>query len=303
MTGVSKSELGFDLCAARSNLVEELLELGVVTRHTFNEWRDQAWLRARTPIDMDAERQRLVEVGSIAPELIQQVCEQLLTERAKRDAFTQEDVEWEASRRLVDVHALLHGIPVLINGVAAERCEKWPCLASGASYGLLELCNVVTDRRLPAKLIADDLARLAAGIRKLTPLSRRTSGAIAIEARGHAALAAHVNLAPAPWNDCLALLGMIEPLADMLFHAGERARQGLWSKELRHARPGNRGRAKYRALTAVTQQLGHGGYTQQRIAELIPDDAGGSKEARIERVRHRLADADCRSICSSAPDD
>jgi hypothetical protein len=297
-------ELGFDQKITRSNLVAELIEMAVVSQECIVEWKEQARARARQPIDVVAERARLLGGGIVDEELVEQLTRHWVVENARRETMTDEDVEWEVARRAADGHALLHGVPVLINGVRAPRCARWPCMACGASYALLELCTVMAEQRGPMRDIADGLAYLAQGLRQLKPACTRLESALTIEAKEHADLAARLKLVPAPWDDCIAAVRRVEPLGLLLAQASSRARGGARSTELRHARPGTPGRPRNWALIAVSQHLGHGGYSQPRIARIVPDDAAGTDEARLERVRHRLADDDdCRSIVPAPPEE
>jgi hypothetical protein len=300
--GGTDIDLGFDPKSARDNLVDELSKHGVLSRQTLEEWRTQARERARVAIDIDAERRRLSESGIVDEALIEQLAQHWVVENARRENLSEEDVEWEVARQAGDVHALLHGVRVRINGENAPHCEEWPCKACGASYALSELCTVIAELSGTRRSIADRLAHLAQRVRQLKPAAVEVKRDLLLVAKSHADLAAQVKLAPAPWNACIAAVQMIETMAEVLAGASTQAREGAWSAELRHARPGTRGRTKHWTLTAMSQHLGHGGYSQQQIADIVFDDAGGSDEARLERVRHRLTDADCRSILPEPPD-
>jgi hypothetical protein len=299
--GGSKSEFGFDLGVARKNLLLELIELGTVSHERIVEWKRQAWAAASAPIDIEAQRTSLYEAGIIDPALVDQTCEHWRAENRRRQSLSDEDVEWDVARQAADVHALLHGVPVLIDGKRAPFCPKWPCMQCGVSYALFELCVVAVEQHADAKVIADCVAQLAQGLRRLKGTTLIVEDLLARSAKRHDALAAHVSLKEEPWNDLLAGVRLIAPLTELLGGGQARARKGLMSRELRNARPGARGRRKYWTLTAVSQHLGHGGYQQSRIASLVPDDAGGTDEARVERVRHRLADDDSRSIIPEPP--
>jgi hypothetical protein len=300
--GGSENELGFDQKVTRSNLVTELIELGVVSQGLVAEWKEKERARARNPIDINAERIRLLEEGIADPILIDELTEDWLIENARREASTDEDIEWQVARQAGNVHAWLHGVPARINGELAAHCEKWPCMACGASYALLELCTVITEQDGVVRRTADDLAHLAQSVCRLKPRRMRAERALVLLAKEHADLAARIKLKPAPWDDGIDALRMIETVAERLNNASLRAREGARSTELRYARPGTPGRAKHWALIAMSQHLGQGGYSQARIAGVIHDDAGGTDDARLERVRHRLADVDCRSLVPSPPD-
>lgn len=301
--GGLKSEFGFDLEVARSNLFSELIELGVVSRDIISEWKRDTRALAGTPIDIEAGRQRLIEAGVTDPAMLELTCEQWRSENRRRETLSDEDVEWEIAQRAAERHALLHGVPVLINGEMAPQCTKWPCMASGASYALWEICTVHAEQSFDAKRAVDGLARLAQAVRRLKADAAEVEDLVALQAARHATLASHIKLKPSPWDDPLAAVRMIEPLAELIAAGHERAREAFTSKDTRNARPGTPGRRKLWLLTAVSQHLGDGGYSQPRIASLVPDDAGGSEEGRVERVRHRLADTDCRSFTPSPPDE
>jgi hypothetical protein len=301
--GGLKSEFGFDLTVARSNLVAELVELGVVSQTTIGEWKREVRARAARPIDIEATRQQLIDGGVNDSALLDQTCEQWRSENRRRETLSEEEIEWGVARRIAERHARLHGIRAKINGEWAPHCETWPCKASGASYALMEISDFQAEQDADSKLVADRLAQLVQSLRRLMPAVADVEHLLVRQVEKHAVLARHIRLKPSPLDGALTDVRKIGGLTESLGNAHEQARERLMSKELRNARPGVPGRRKYWLLTAVSQHLAEGGYSQPRIAGLVPDDAGGSENARADRVRHRLADEDCRSVSASPPDE
>jgi hypothetical protein len=292
-------DFGFEPEVVRRNLVTLLVELGAVSHEQIDEIRTQASLR--TPIDIAAERKRLLE-GGIEPESVDDLVEGWLLENARREALTEDGIEWEVAERIAYVHAVLHGVPALVNGEPAPRCEEWPCRACGASFALAELCTLVAERADPASVIADDLALLAQQLRQTKAVRDRLLSALTLKDREYARLAKRLRVAPAPWGDCISPVRMLEHVEELIVGGERRVRQLMSSAELRNARPGMRGRPKRWALTALAQHLAGGGFSQPEIASILPDDnVVSDSEARADRVHNRLAEPGCRSIGPAEP--
>lgn len=293
-------DFGFDPQVARKNLMMQLIESGSVSQEQLAEWRAHA--ADRTPLDVEEKRKHLVDVGT-EPDLIDDMTEHWLIENARREALTDEDIEWKVAQSAAYFHALLHGMPAKIDGMPAPRCEQWPCRAGGAAFALLELCQVVADRADTAKLIADDLAFLAQHMRKAKSVRDRLSQALVTKEERRARLGKRLRLAPSPWSDCLTYVRMHEQLEHLLDSGSVQVRHLLSSAELRRAKPGSRGRPKQWTLIALSQHLEKGGFSQREIANMIPDDnPERSDDARIDRVHNRLAEPECRGLVPHEPE-
>src|SRR5207249_699677 len=140
------------------------------------------------------------------------------------------------------------------------------------SFALLELHTLACEETAAARGIADDLAELARQLHHLAPQVSNLQNAIGLEGQRDAELAKRLKIAEPPWNDCIMVLRIVEPLANLIDGLTARVRDRLSSNELRLARPGTRGRPKNWALTALWQHLAKAGFSHREIADLVPDN-------------------------------
>jgi len=294
------TDLGFEPQTARANLVAFLLDQGVVSQEQFTKWTDN-W---RTPIDIDAARKTLEQSAVIPRDQIDALLEVSRAENSRRAAASDEAFAWATAAMMANIHAPFHGIPYQTDSEPPQpRCDVSPCRVSGASFALLELHTLACEETAPARGIADDLAELARQLHHLAPQVANLQNAIDLENQRDAELAKRLRIAEAPWNDCITVLRIVEPLANLIDGLTARVRDRLSSNELRLARPGTRGRPKNWALTALWQHLAKSGFSHREIAELVPDNnLIRGDEARIDRVRKRVAEPDCRSLRPGIPD-
>jgi hypothetical protein len=208
-----------------------------------------------------------------------------------------DELAWQQAFKLAMVHAGQHGIPTMIAGAPAPRCNAEPCNIAGVSFALLELATFALES-MEVPNLTGDVAELASKMNDLAPLLSRVRGAIE-QVKSDAPFAQFTppgNALVPQWGEYLGLVGTLEGAGDKLAAAQEELRNYFLSPLLRNPPAPGRGRNPQLLLTAVWQHLARGGLKWSQIADLVPDAIPGDRAALRDRIRKRAQSPDCRTM-------
>src|SRR5690606_24480502 len=99
-----------------------------------DEWGKQ-W---RVPVDVAASRTALEERGESQERIEQLTSHWQATINARAEA-SDEDVAWAITMNIAQVHAEVHGPPVIVRRVPQARSSRVPCKRAAVSLALIQL--------------------------------------------------------------------------------------------------------------------------------------------------------------------
>lgn len=261
-----------------------------------------AWAKEwREPFDLVALRISL-EALALSRDQFESTLGEAQKLQEQRGNASDTEAAWAVTHLAAMQHASQHGVPAdSPRALGQPACGVWPCKACGVSFALLELHEFYAEATSTPARLADDLAEFARRLRSLNRFGAQLIARLHEEATRNGVLASKVMLQDFEWRRWVAGLSIIGLMDGPFLTLQGDLRAQFRSAGVRYATPGKPGRPHRGLLAAVAQHLAKGGFDEEDIVVLIPDDSPGKGSQAEERVRKRVADQDCRTLIPWEP--